>query len=239
MDGSPPGSTVHGILQARILGGLLFPSPGDLPNPRIKPGSPTLQADSQPSETQGKPSCGGKGVQFSGRFWTSGQSTIVIPIPLFKPVQMFKGLYFITSGWNVRWKTIWKGQCFQRPESCHGSELCSRGEGLPSALLALTASWNTREPAEGVEQIVPFFQKESCSEIWLRVRSEISTGLSTRHFVALWKEKESCRADCLVLCIPPYLPRTSLHWHSPASPPHFSLKSRTSKHCPSWMASMS
>ena len=31
---------VHGILQARILE-YLFPSPGDLPNPGIKPSSPT------------------------------------------------------------------------------------------------------------------------------------------------------------------------------------------------------
>ena len=36
-------------------GGLLFPSPGDLPNPRIKPESPALQADSLPSEPQGIP----------------------------------------------------------------------------------------------------------------------------------------------------------------------------------------
>ena len=34
--------------------GLPFPSPGDLPNPGIKPGSPTLQADSSPSEPSGK-----------------------------------------------------------------------------------------------------------------------------------------------------------------------------------------
>ena len=32
-----------------------FPSPGDLPNPGIKPRSPTLQADSLPSEPPGKP----------------------------------------------------------------------------------------------------------------------------------------------------------------------------------------
>ena len=30
--------------------GLPFPSPGDLPNPAIKPRSPALQADSLPSE---------------------------------------------------------------------------------------------------------------------------------------------------------------------------------------------
>ena len=35
--------------------GLPFPPPGDLPNPGIKPRSPTLQVDSLPSETPGKP----------------------------------------------------------------------------------------------------------------------------------------------------------------------------------------
>ena len=36
--------------------GLPFPSPGDLCNPRIGPRSPALQADSLPTELQGKPS---------------------------------------------------------------------------------------------------------------------------------------------------------------------------------------
>ena len=35
--------------------GLPFPSPGDLPNPGIKPGFPALQADSLLTELQGKP----------------------------------------------------------------------------------------------------------------------------------------------------------------------------------------
>ena len=34
-----------------------FPSLGDLPDPGIEPRSPTLQADSLPSEPLGKPSC--------------------------------------------------------------------------------------------------------------------------------------------------------------------------------------
>ena len=38
-----------------------FPSPGDLPNPGIKPRSPTLQADSLPTEPQGKPKNTGVG----------------------------------------------------------------------------------------------------------------------------------------------------------------------------------
>ena len=35
--------------------GLPFPSPGDLPNPGIEPGSPALQADALPSEPPGNP----------------------------------------------------------------------------------------------------------------------------------------------------------------------------------------
>ena len=35
--------------------GLPFPFPGAHPNPEIKPGCPTLQADSLPSEPPGKP----------------------------------------------------------------------------------------------------------------------------------------------------------------------------------------
>ena len=35
--------------------GLPFPFPGDLPDSGIEPGSPTLQADSSPSEPPGKP----------------------------------------------------------------------------------------------------------------------------------------------------------------------------------------
>ena len=46
MDCSPPGSSVHGILQVVILEWVAMPSPpGDLPNPGLKPVSlmsPTL-----------------------------------------------------------------------------------------------------------------------------------------------------------------------------------------------------
>ena len=39
VDCSPPGSSVHGILQARILEWLPLPTPGNLPNPGIEPAS--------------------------------------------------------------------------------------------------------------------------------------------------------------------------------------------------------
>ena len=52
MDCSLPGSSVHGIFQARVRSGLPFPSPGDLPNPGIGPGSPAVQADALPPKPQ-------------------------------------------------------------------------------------------------------------------------------------------------------------------------------------------
>ena len=55
MDCSPPGSSVYGIFQARILGRLPFPPPEDLPDPGIEPMSPVLQTDSLPLELSGKP----------------------------------------------------------------------------------------------------------------------------------------------------------------------------------------
>ena len=50
MDCSLPGSSVHGILQARILQWSVCPPLWDLPNTGIKPRSPSLQVDSLLSE---------------------------------------------------------------------------------------------------------------------------------------------------------------------------------------------
>ena len=55
MDCSLPRSSVRGILQAEYWSELPFPSPGDPPNPGTESGSPSLQADSLPSEPLGKP----------------------------------------------------------------------------------------------------------------------------------------------------------------------------------------
>ena len=45
---SLPGSSLHGIFQARILEQVAFPFPRDRPNPGIELASPALQADSLP-----------------------------------------------------------------------------------------------------------------------------------------------------------------------------------------------
>ena len=55
MDCSPPGASLHGILQARILEWVASPFSRVFPNTGIKPGSPALQADSLLSEPRGKP----------------------------------------------------------------------------------------------------------------------------------------------------------------------------------------
>ena len=54
MDHSLPGSSVHGIFQARILEGLPCPPPGDLSNPGIKPISPALAGRFFTTEPPGK-----------------------------------------------------------------------------------------------------------------------------------------------------------------------------------------
>ena len=55
MDCSPPGSSVHGILQARTLEWVPIPFSGNLSNSGTEPRSPILQADSLPSKPPGKP----------------------------------------------------------------------------------------------------------------------------------------------------------------------------------------
>ena len=54
----PMDYTIHGILQARILEWEYtlepIPSPADLPDLGIEPGSPALQVDSLPAELPGK-----------------------------------------------------------------------------------------------------------------------------------------------------------------------------------------
>ena len=58
MDYILPGSSVHGILQARVLDWVAIPSPGDLPDPGIEPASlrsPALWVASSPLSHQGSP----------------------------------------------------------------------------------------------------------------------------------------------------------------------------------------
>ena len=62
MDCSPPGPPSMGFSSQECWSGLPFPSPGDLPDPGIEPGSPALEADTLTSEPPGKPA----GQEWSG-----------------------------------------------------------------------------------------------------------------------------------------------------------------------------
>ena len=63
----------HGLQSTRLLcpwnfpRKLPFPSPGNLPDPRIEPWSPALQADSLPTDLQGKPANAGDKGELSSR----------------------------------------------------------------------------------------------------------------------------------------------------------------------------
>ena len=58
MDYSLPGSSVHGIFQARILEWVAISSSGDLPSPGTEPASPALAGGYFSTESLGKPSSG-------------------------------------------------------------------------------------------------------------------------------------------------------------------------------------
>ena len=55
MDYGLPGPVSLEFSSQEYWSGLSFPTPGDLPNPGVEPGSPALKADSLPSEPPGKP----------------------------------------------------------------------------------------------------------------------------------------------------------------------------------------
>ena len=53
-----------GFSKQEYWSGLPFPSPGDLPDPGIEPGSPSFQADAVTSEPPGKPNSLAFSLQF-------------------------------------------------------------------------------------------------------------------------------------------------------------------------------
>ena len=78
MDCSPPSSSVHGIFQQGYWSGLLFPPPGDLPDPGIEPVSPAL---------------------VSG-FFTTRTSWEAAPVVLFNSVQLLSRVRFFVTPWT-------------------------------------------------------------------------------------------------------------------------------------------
>ena len=54
MDSSPPAPLSIGFSKQEYCSALPFPSPGNIPGPGIEPRAPASQADSLPTELQGK-----------------------------------------------------------------------------------------------------------------------------------------------------------------------------------------
>ena len=68
-----------GFSRQEYWSGLPFPSPEDIPDPGMEPASPTLQAESLPSELPGKPYAkAAPGFHF--RFPTSSRSGCLAPL---------------------------------------------------------------------------------------------------------------------------------------------------------------
>ena len=66
--------------------GVPCPPPGDLPNPGIEPGSPTLQADSLPSEPPGKPKWQNHVTNYTAEENPKNRGSLHAKLPLAAPL---------------------------------------------------------------------------------------------------------------------------------------------------------
>ena len=85
-----------GFSRQEYRSGLPFPSPGDLPDPWIKPRSPALQADTLPSEPQGKHKIVFK--KWPIIFWHFYNKQFLCPV---LPSISCQGCFF--QFWKVKW----------------------------------------------------------------------------------------------------------------------------------------
>ena len=101
-DSATPWAAVHQALlsmrfpRQEYWSGLPFPSPEDLPDPGIKPRFPVLQADSLPTELQGKPT-----PKPSRKISELGQLNQRNPLPYLRPSQGFMGGTVGSVGWEL------------------------------------------------------------------------------------------------------------------------------------------
>ena len=96
-----------GFSKQECWSGLPFPSPGDLPGPGIKPGSPALQADALPSEPPGKPPyqpyLRTALIRYPAFELLSGGKHTE-PVPDTWPSWSFPLIISKSSGWHLWWK---------------------------------------------------------------------------------------------------------------------------------------
>ena len=108
-----------GFSRQEYRSGLPFPSPGDLPDPGIEPGSPTLKADALPSEPPGKMGMVNSLIRLCSDFW---KKFTYLPFPK-APVQASRSLFLPCHLWpHLKWifrsmPSLGPVQIF-RPASC-------------------------------------------------------------------------------------------------------------------------
>ena len=84
IDCSLPGSSVHGISQARVLErGCHFPTPGDLPDPEIEPTSSALVGKFSTAEPPGKSLTPSTWAVFLFYDWKSHVKSYIIPCKVY------------------------------------------------------------------------------------------------------------------------------------------------------------
>ena len=91
MDCSPPGSSVHGIFQARIVEWVAFPSSGDLPDAGINPTSSELAGRFFTMNHQGRP--------YFLVYYTIEWRRKWQPTPVFLPGE--------SLGWGAWWAAVY------------------------------------------------------------------------------------------------------------------------------------
>ena len=127
MDYSLPGSSVHGIFKTRTPEWVPFPSPEDLPDPEIKSGSPTLQADSLPIEPPRKPLLCRRIIKTSSLWGKERNDNFqTFRLMQFAPIDLIQGRFY---PFEDTWQRVWKHFQFhswellvtlsrRRPQTC-------------------------------------------------------------------------------------------------------------------------
>ena len=92
-----------GFSRQEYWSGLPFPSPGDLPNPGIEPGSPSLQADALPSEPPGKLTSPTSLVAQTVKCLPTIQETWVRSLGQEDPLEKEMATHFSILAWKIPW----------------------------------------------------------------------------------------------------------------------------------------
>ena len=117
-----------GFSRQQYWSGLPFPSPGDLPNPAIKPRSPALQTDALPSEPPGKSINGVSALLKQGKADTCGLT--IYSIYSFMKVKLFSRVRLFATPWTVTYQAL-LSMGFSRQEYWNGLPFPSPGD-LPN-----------------------------------------------------------------------------------------------------------